>query len=75
MPIPRSRNGSDGWNIANNGFDVKLRGQWCDRLIQDGADAFTVFPGLRAPGTDARPTQGGSHVPVIFLSHRVGFGL
>ena len=43
-PIPRSHNGSDGWDIANNGFDVKLRGQWCDRLIQDGPDAFTVFP-------------------------------
>jgi hypothetical protein len=44
IPIPRSRNGSDGWEIANNGFDVKLRGQWCDRLIQDGPDAFAVFP-------------------------------
>lgn len=43
-PIPRSRNGGDGWDIANNGFDVKLRGQWCDRLIQDGPDAFAVFP-------------------------------
>jgi len=43
-PIPRSHNGSEGWDLANNGFDVKLRGQWCDKLIQDGPDAFAVYP-------------------------------
>jgi hypothetical protein len=39
--IPRNRN--DGWELTMNGAEIVLRSAWCDRLIEDGPEDFTLF--------------------------------
>jgi hypothetical protein len=41
--IPRQRSGTDGWELSVQGFEVVLHGKWCDRLVDDGPDAFALF--------------------------------
>lgn len=41
IEIPHNR---DGWELAQQGREIALRGEWCERLIQEGKAALAVFP-------------------------------
>jgi hypothetical protein len=40
--VPRS--GNNGWDVTGSGYTITLRGQWCDRLVDDGPANFQLFP-------------------------------
>jgi hypothetical protein len=41
MPIPRNRN--DGWQLINNGYEIELHGEWCERFIDGAPTDITLF--------------------------------
>jgi hypothetical protein len=48
MPIPPDRSGQPGWDLINN-FEIALRGEWCDHLIDGAASDFSVFANCDPP--------------------------
>jgi len=47
-PIPQKRNGSDGWELLNNG-NIRLYGMYCDWLITNGPGDLVVYPTCNPP--------------------------
>ena len=45
--IPNNHN--EGWDLDHNGFEVVLHGDWCEKLIEDGAADFAVFSTCNPP--------------------------
>jgi hypothetical protein len=35
---------NNGWDVTGGGYTITLRGQWCDRLIDDGPATFQLYP-------------------------------
>jgi hypothetical protein len=43
MPIPRHRNGVDGWDLLNNNYEIELHGEWCERFIDGAPTDVTLY--------------------------------
>jgi hypothetical protein len=43
MPIPRHRNGVDGWDLTRNGYEFVLYGEWCERFIDGAPTDVTLY--------------------------------
>jgi len=46
--VPQAHSG-DGWELIRQGYEIILRGVWCDRLIEDGDADFALFARCDTP--------------------------
>jgi hypothetical protein len=45
--IPHDRN--LGWEVSSSGYTISLHDKWCERLIDEGKNAFTLYTGCPSP--------------------------